>query len=550
MAVNRIRELEDLFVPLLQQCETLADVKKIHGCIIKHRLSQSNFLVTKMVDACDKAGAMAYANRLFKGVIDPNVFLYNSIIRAYTHHSMYNDAVGVYKLMLKNPESENPVVPDRFTFPFVIKSCAGLGFYELGKQVHGHLFKFRPKFHVVTKNALIDMYTKFDDVVNAHRVFDEMYERDVISWNSLVSGYARLGQMRKARALFCTMPDKTIVSWTAMISGYTKIGSYVDAVDIFRQMQIAGIGPDEISVISVLPSCAHLGALELGKWIHRYSERKGFLKQTGVCNALIEMYSKCGVISQAIQLFDQMHEKDVISWSTMISGFANHGNACEAIETFREMQRTNVTPNGITFLGLLSACAHAGLWKEGLRYFKMMRQDYKIGPVVEHYGCLVDVLARAGQMGRALEIARTMPMNPDSKIWGSLLSACRTHGNLEVALIAMDHLLELEPDDTGNYVLLSNIYADLGMWEGVSGIRKLIRSKSMKKMPGCSLIEVNNVVEEFVARDHNKPYWREICFVLEMFSMHQNVIKNGDLSEIMAGYGNEDLDHGIPAFHE
>ncbi|KAL1219366.1 Pentatricopeptide repeat-containing protein [Cardamine amara subsp. amara] len=519
MAFHGVREVENYFVPFLQRFKSRKEWKKLHASIIIHGLSQSSFMVTKMVDLCDKIGDMEYATLLFNQVSNPNVFLYNSIIRAYTHSSMYCDVIRIYRELLR----ENIELPDRFTFPFMFKSCASLGFCYLGKQVHGHLCKFGPQFHVVTENALIDMYMKFDDLSDAHKVFDEMSERDVISWNSLLSGYARLGKMKKAKALFGLMPDKTIVSWTAMISGFTGIGCYVEAMEFFREMQLAGIEPDEISLISVLPSCAHLGSLELGKWIHMYAERRGFLKQTGVCNALIEMYSKCGVISQAVQLFDQMKRKDVISWSTMISGYAYHGNACGAIETFNEMQRAKVNPNGITFLGLLSACSHVGQWQEGLKYFHMMRQDYQIEPKIEHYGCLIDVLARAGQLERAVEITKTMSVKPDSKIWGSLLSSCRARGNLDIALIAMDHLVELEPEDMGNYVLLCNIYADLGKWEDVSRLRKLTRNGEMKKTPGCSLIEVNNVVQEFVAGDNSKPFWTEISSVLQLFTSHQGL---------------------------
>lgn len=324
--------------------------------------------------------------------------------------------------------------------------------------------------------------------------------------------------------MFEEMPHKTIVSWTALITGYNRVGCHSDAVDVFRQMQLVGIEPDEISIISVLPACAQLGALELGKWIHIYSGRKGFLREIPLCNALIEMYSKCGCISQAYQLFNQMAKKDVISWSTLIGGLAHHGKAREAIELFREMQFANVKPNAVTFLGVLSACAHAGFLEEGLLYFNSMKDDYNIEPEIEHYGCLIDLLGRSGHLHQAFKTIEKMPMEPDSKIWGSLLSSCRTHCNLEIAITAMEHLKELEPDDTGNYVLLSNIYANLGKWEGVSRMRKLIRSKSMKKTPGCSSIEVNNIVQEFVSGDDSKPFFEDICILLDMLILHQNMV--------------------------
>ncbi|KZV24903.1 pentatricopeptide repeat-containing protein [Dorcoceras hygrometricum] len=357
---------------------------------------------------------------------------------------------------------------------------------------------------------------------DAHVLFDEMSERDVISWNSLVFGYMKVDQVRKARVLFEDMPDKNIVSWTGMISGYTKIRGYSEALHIFRRMQEEGVQPDWISLVAVLPACAQLGALELGKWIHFYAKKKGFLRKTCMCNALIEMYSKCGSVNEAWQLFNEMQKRDVISWSSMITGLAHHGKAHEAIALFREMQGEKVEPNEITFVGILSACGHAGLVDEGLKYFDSMRNNYYIQPGIEHYGCLVDLLGRTGNLYRALKLIYSMRMKPDSAIWGSLLSSCRTHRNLDVAVIAVENLLQLEPHDMGNLVLLTNIYADLGKWDGVSRMRKFIRSKSMKKTPGCSLIEINSTVQEFVSGDNSKPFLKDINRILNLFALHQN----------------------------
>ncbi|XP_062113622.1 pentatricopeptide repeat-containing protein At2g20540-like [Humulus lupulus] len=488
--VLTIRELENSFVPTLRNCTNLKELKKIHAHVVKFSLSQSNFLVTKMVDFCEKSAEVEYASLLFEQVAERNVFLYNAMIKVYTHSYMYSLAMVLYKQMVRNIKAESSIFPDRFTFPFVIKSCAGLPCINLGRQVHGQVCKFGSNSHSITCSSLMDMYIKFDSLTDAQKVFDEMSERDEISWNSLISGYARLGKMRRARELFNEMPNKTIVSWTAMISGYTKIGCYSDALDVFRKMQKLGIEFDEVSIISVLPVCAQLGALEIGKWIHIYSDKNGLLKRsTSVCNAIIEMYAKCGCIDPALQIFDQMTKKDVISWSTMIGGLAHHGEAYKAIELFRDMERAKVQPNGITFLSLLSACVHGGFWSEGLNYFESMRNDYHLHIEIEHYGCLVDLLGRSGQLDQALETINKMPMKPNSKIWGSLLSCCRIHGNLEVAMIAMEHLLELEPDDAGNYVLISNIYADIGRWESVSKVRKLITCGNMKKIPARSLVE-------------------------------------------------------------
>lgn len=497
-----------------------------------------------MVDVCDKTGQVEYASLLFQQVVQRNVFLYNAIIKAYANNSRYSLALILYKQMVSqiSEDEKNPMLPNKFTFPFVVKSCAGLLCVSLGRQVHAHVWKFGTKSHSITDNALLDMYMKCGSLEYARKLFEEMRQRDLVSWNGLLSGYARLGQMRKARELFEEMPDKSIVSWTVLISGYVRIGCYSEALEIFREMQMLDIEPDEVSVISVLPACAQLGVLEIGKWIHIYSDKNGLSRSTGVCNALIEMYAKCGCIDPALQLFEKMMERDVVSWSTMIGGLANHGKAHEAIELFRDMQRARIEPNGITFLGLLSACVHAGFWNEGLKYFDSMIKDYLLEPKVEHYGCLVDLLGRSGLLDQALEVVKKMPMTPDSKIWGSLLNSCRIHCNVEIAIVAMEHLLEIEPDDIGNYVLLSNIYAEVGMWEGVSKIRKLIRSKSMKKTPGCSLIEVNNAVEEFVSGDDTKPCSKDLFSMLELLVSHQNVT-NKD----MIGITSEDCSESIPS---
>ncbi|GFP80283.1 pentatricopeptide repeat-containing protein at2g20540 [Phtheirospermum japonicum] len=423
------------------------------------------------------------------------------MIRAYTHNRVYVSSIDVYKKLLRHrlKFEEEIIFPDRFTYPFVIRSCGALVSVCSGKQVHGHVCKFGLTGNNMIESSLLDMYMK-------------------------------LGHVRKARLLFDDMPNRSIVSWTAMISGYTKIGHFGDALDLFRTMQVDGMRPDWVSLVSVLPACAQLGSLELGKWIHFYAEKNGFLRKNAVCNALIEMYTKCGSVGQALQVFDKMPERDVISWSTMIAGLAHHGRAQEAIQLFRDMQKANVGPNEITFVGLLSACGHAGLLDDGLKYFESMKNVYNIEPGIEHYGCLVDLLGRTGHIDRALKLIKSMKIKPDSAIWGSLLSSCRTYRNLKIAVVAMENLLELEPEDTGNLILLANIYADLGKWEEVSRMRKFIRSKSMKKTPGCSLIEVDSAVQEFIAGDDSKPFCREIFGILEILAVHQ--IETDDWVEI------------------
>ncbi|XP_008785897.2 pentatricopeptide repeat-containing protein At2g20540 [Phoenix dactylifera] len=514
-----IRELENRIMPALRNCTNMEELRQLHAHILVFSLSQSNFLGTQIINICNSNRRVDYAALVFNQVEEPNLFLYNAMIKACTQNQHCSEAISLYKQMLNRRHAQNSVLADRFTYPFVLKACAGLLLLVLGKLVHVHIFRSGLTSNSIIQNSLMEMYAKCDDLVDARRVFDEMEDRDAVSWNTLISAHARLGQMRKARALFNSMPSRTVVSWTALISGYTMAAQFFDAVEVFHRMQLEGFEPDDISIVSVLPACAQLGALELGRWIHACCDKHELLQKSFICNALIEMYAKCGSIDQALRLFEEMKDRDVISWSTMIGGLALHGRAHKAIELFVEMEKDEtVRPNGITFIGLLSACSHAGLLDEGFRYFDSMKEVYGIDPGVEHYGCMVDLLGRSGCIDRAVEFIESMPVPPDAAVWGSLLSACRTHGNIGTAVKAMEWLVELEPDDIGNYVMLSNIYAAAGRWDGVAKMRRVIRSKSLKKTPGCSLIEVNNVVQEFVAGDDSNLQFGEISGMLYLLA--------------------------------
>ncbi|KAG2627233.1 hypothetical protein PVAP13_3KG122513 [Panicum virgatum] len=444
------------------------------------------------------------------------------MIKAYAQNHLHRDAVEVYVRLLRCPP-----LPwgggfsggDRFTYPFLLKACGGLAAVELGNQVHAHVVRSGCEAHDIVQNSLIEMYTRCGDLSLARKVFDEMRNKDVVSWNTLISAHARLGQMRKARALFDSMPEKTVVSWTALVSGYTAVSDFAGAVEVFRLMQMEGFEPDDVSIVAVLPACAQLGALELGRWIYAYCNRHGMLRKTYICNALMEMYAKCGCIDEVLQLFHGMPEKDVISWSTAIGGLAAHGRAREAVRLFEAMDgEGRVRPNGITFVGLLSACSHAGLLDEGLRYFDRMKDAYGVEPGVEHYGCLVDLLGRSGRIQRALDTVRGMPIPADAKIWGSLLSGCCSHGDVDTAVVAAERLVELEPGDVGNLVMLANVYAAAERWGDVANTRKEIRRQSTRKTPGCSMIEVDNVVREFVAGEDLGPELGGLAAVLDILA--------------------------------
>ncbi|KAL5699244.1 hypothetical protein ACHQM5_030175 [Ranunculus cassubicifolius] len=477
---------------LFQSCNSLKQAKQIHACILRHHLTQD--LYAKLLQYCTSssssssvtnAAALDYALRVFEQLHEkPNIFMWNTMIRGYANSNYPARAISFYVLM-----REQGIQPNNYTFTFLVKACA---------------------------NMPISVGT---NVLGARELFDEMPDRNDKSWDVMVCGYTRVGKFDVAGKLFEDMPNKTLPTWNAMIAGYTQVSRPAEALALFCQMQLVGVKPDEITVVSVLPSCARLGALESGEWIHRFVVRNSFDSNISVSNAIIDMYAKCGCIDKALAVFKGMRERTVVSWNTVISGLAVHGRGEEAIELFTEMEPTGVMPDDITFVGLLNACAHAGLVQRAWTYFQDMQTVYGIRPKIEHYGCMVDVLGRTRHLDEALKFIDQMPIKPNAIVLGSLLSACRICRDSQLGEEVLKKLTQLEPLNPGYYVLLSNMYASAGRWEDVNGIRKLMKSRGIEKTPGCSSIELNSTVHEFVVGDKTHPQTQEIYRKLDEISL-------------------------------
>ncbi|KAL6220615.1 hypothetical protein ACLB2K_008371 [Fragaria x ananassa] len=308
-----------------------------------------------------------------------------------------------------------------------------------------------------------------------------MRERDVVSWTELIAAYAKSGDMGSARELFEELSLKDMVAWTAMVTGYAQNLMPREALDCFERMRGAGVGIDEVTLLGVVSACAQLGVCRYANWVRGIAEVSGFgpAENVLVGSALIDMYAKCGSLDDAYEIFLGMKQRNVFSFSSMIWGLAVHGNANAAIELFHEMLTTDVRPNRVTFIGVLTACSHAGMVDQGRQLFATMEKYYNVTPSAEHYTCMVDLLGRAGLLEEALGLAETMPIVTHGGVWGALLGACRIHKNPDIAQIAAIHLFELEPKNIGNYVMLSNIYASAGRWGDVSSVRKLMREKGL-----------------------------------------------------------------------
>lgn len=474
----------------------------------------NGFLGAKMLAMYASSGDLDSAVFVFDRIQNPTSLLFNSMIRAYAKYGCSTQCVDVYCKM-----HGDGFVADNFTYPFVLKSCTDPNAVSIGRCVHGQSMRSGCDQDMYVGTSLIDMYVKCGGLMDAQKVFEEMPKRDISSWNALINGCMKIGEVAAAEALFQTMPSKNVVSWTAMVSGYSQNNLAVKALKVFDEMtsEDSMIKPNWVTIMSVLPSCAHSAALDRGKRVHEYARKHGLDSHPSVRIALISMYARCGSLEEACNFFNNLcpKEKSLVAWNTMITSYASHGQGAQCVSAFEEMIRSRIDPNSITFTGLLSGCSHSGLTDIGLRYFNSMSKTYSIEPQYEHYACTVDLLGRAGKVVEAKELIDQMPMEPTQSIWGALLASCRKTKNLDIAELAAEKLFVLEPDNIGNYVLLSNIYAELGMWKEVDGLRNKVRSLGMQKSPGCSWIEVNGKAHSFIGGDFSHPQAHEIFIFLE-----------------------------------
>lgn len=424
------------------------------------------------------------------------------MIRALATKSL--DSASRESLVLYREMLGRGLLPDAITLPFLLKECSRKADLVTGRTVHAHGSKLGYEHDVYVGNSLINLYCECGDLEDAWKVFDEMPEKDVVSWNSIIVGCLRGGEIDLALGLFREMPErKNVITWNSMITGLVQAARPKEALEIFHEMRILSgakdfVCPDKVTVASVLSACASLGAITHGRWVHGYLERSGVECDVVVATALVDMYGKCGFVGRAFRVFKGMPDKDTSAWTVMISAFALHGYVSEAIELFEKMGTAGVRPNAVTYVGLLSACAHAGLVERGRWFFDAMKHVYRIEPQVEHYACMVDTLGRAGFFDEAGRLIRSMPMQPDVFVWGALLGACQLHGNVELGEKVARMLIQMDPQNHAFYIILCDLYAKSGRFDDHKMIRSLMEEQELRKsVPGGSTIEVNGMFFEF-----------------------------------------------------
>lgn len=453
--------------------------RQLHSWVIKTGLSLDVCVGCSLVDMYAKStvdGSMDESRKVFDRMPQHNVMSWTAIITGYIQKGEGAiEAIELYSRMI----TDGRVKPNHFTFASIFKACGNLFNPRLGEQLHGHALKLSLTEVNCVGNSLIGMYAKMDRMEDARKAFEFLFEKNLVSLNTLVHGYTR------------------------------NLGSD-EAFGVFNEIENASVGADAFTFASLLSGAASIGAVGKGEQIHARLLKVGFASNLCVCNALISMYTRCGNIEAGFQVFSEMKDRNVISWTSIITGFAKHGFARKALDLFEQMLGFGVEPNEVTYVAVLSACSHAGLVDEGWKHFNSMLKEHGIKPRMEHYACMVDVLGRSGFLEKAMELIKSMPFKADALVWRTLLGACSVHGNTEIGKYAAEMILEQDSNDSAAHILLSNLYASKGQWEKVSKIRKGMKQRNLVKEAGCSWIEIANNVHKFYVGDTKHPEAKEI----------------------------------------
>ncbi|RWR74190.1 putative pentatricopeptide repeat-containing protein [Cinnamomum micranthum f. kanehirae] len=467
-------------LPACAHTSTPINGKQMHSLIVKHGFESDLFVASALADMYAKYADLDAAKRVFDEMPERNLVSWNAMIVGFMHNKLYEEAVGMFRRLLVEGEMR----PDQVSFSSALSACANLGSLNFGKQVHVLVVKLGLESLAYVNNTLVDMYGKCECLDAAIKLFSSIKDKDVVTWN-------------------------------VMMMSWVQNDCFEEACNCFWVMRREGILPDEASFSTSLHASASLAALNQGTLIHGQIIRTGFQRNLCVRSSLITMYAKCGSLDDATNAFEENKDRNVVSWTAMIAACQQHGCGDRVIQLFEEMVEEKIEPDYITLVCVLSACSHNGLVEKGFHYFDSISQVYRLKPGPEHYACMVDMLGRAGRLEEAKSFIESMPVKPDPTVWGALLGACRNYKNLDVAREVARRLFEMEPENSGNYVLLSNIYMHHGKLEEANQVRRLMGMNGVRKDPGCSWIDIKNTTYVFTVHDKSHPRTDEIYKMLD-----------------------------------
>ncbi|OVA09723.1 Pentatricopeptide repeat [Macleaya cordata] len=463
---------------VLKACGYLRDFelgREIHRDEIEFGYELDVFVCNSLITMYGKCERVEISRQVFDGMSERSLVSWSAMIGAYAQNGYYKEGLSLFQQMLGER-----IRPNRVAVLNVIP-C-------IGRETEANEI-----CTVIVENRL---------------------DLDQAVQNATMLMYSRCGRIDIARKIFEKIPNKDLVSWSSMIEAYAQADLPMEALDLFKQVKLLNIQLDFVTVLSVVRACSNLASLRQARFVHGFTIRSSFQHALVLETALIDLYVKCGSLEYARKVFDRMRKRNLISWSTMISGYGMHGHGREALGLFDQM-KGSMKPDHITFVSVLSACSHAGLTAEGWNCFNSMARDFGVTPRSEHYACMVDLLGRAGRLNEAREFINNMPIKPESGVWGALLGACRIHLNVELAEFAAKSLFELDAENPGRYVLLSNIYSSSGKRKEADRIRALMKRRGVRKAAGHTIIEVKNKVYKFVVGDRSNPQTELIYIELE-----------------------------------
>ena len=541
-------------LPACARLQTLNLGKEIHGYVTRNGFLSNPFVVNGLVDVYRRCSDMGSALKIFsrfsvKNMISCNTMIvgycengkmekakelfdqmelvgkkdvisWNTMISGFADNLLFDEAFSLFRDLVM----EEGIEADSFTLGSVLAGCANMATLSRGKEVHAQAIVRGLQSNTFVGGALIEMYSKCKDLESARSAFDEVTERDSATWNVLISGYACCNQIENIQNLIRKMRkdgfEPNVYTWNGILSGHVENGHLELALRLFAEMQTSNLRPDIYTVGIILPACARLASISRGNQVHAHSIRRGYESDVHIGAALVDMYAKSGSLKHAMQAYNRITNPNLVSQNAMLTAYAMHGHGEEGISLFRNILRNGSRPDRVTFLSVLSSCVHAGAAVQtGHEFFDLMAY-YDVKPDLKHYTCMVDLLSRAGRLDEAYELIKKTPMEPDSVMWGALLGGCVVWGDVDLGEIAAERVIELEPYNTGNYVLLANLYAYAGKWHDLARTRQMIKDRGMQKSPGCSWIEDGDEIHVFLSCDRSHEKTEDIYTTLVNLNTH------------------------------
>ncbi|KAK8934623.1 putative pentatricopeptide repeat-containing protein [Platanthera zijinensis] len=503
--------LSNRLIDMYAKCGSLScSISTFQDLPFKNHQSWNTLLASFLRDS----SLLQSARQLFDQMPQRNLVSYNTMISKLSLHGQNLEALKLFREMQRER-----LGMDKFTVVGIAPACAALADLRSLRQLHSAVISNGLHLNCIMSNVFIDGYGKCAAANVSRQVFDRMETKDIVSWTSLIRAYTNANRICEAYQIFMDAPSVNEVSWSALISGLEQNGQEDAAIDLFRKMLEEGSLPTPFTLVSLLSACARLGLINQGKQVHCYMFRRCISFNVFVQNSVVDLYAKCGDMESASAVFDRMPYRDVVTWNSMVTGFANNGLAMESLGMFERMLRDGITPSHVTFLGVLSACSHAGFVALGRRVLRSMEKEFGICPRTEHYSSLIDTLGRMQHLEEAMEVIESLHSNGGSSsvgMWGALLGACLVHGDVEFGRRAAESLFVLDSQNGARYVTLSNIYAASGKWDEAQKVRLVMKRKGLRKAAACSWIEVKSRKNVFLAEDKTHSETEEIYEMLSV----------------------------------